>query len=201
MKVLIAEDEETTRRKLETFLDLWGYEVVSASDGTEAWAALQRPDAPNLAILDWQMPGLCGDEICRLARAELGSRALHIIMLTATRMTKADMIAGLEAGADDYLFKPCDSAELQARLKAGERAVRQQMDLIHRLSQHDHPISHFDRDDDLVVCRYCRKMRDDQNKWLVEVNFGSMFPKEGFTQGVCPACLDQQLARIALDEV
>ena len=201
MKVLIAEDEVTTRRKLEALLDMWKYEVVSCADGTEAWDALQKPDAPHLAILDWQMPGLCGDEICRRARATLGEKPLHLIILTATRMTSEDMIAGLQAGADDYLIKPCNTAELQARLKAGERAVTQQLELLQRIRQSEKPLAHFHQTEDVVVCRYCRKMRDDDNRWLIEVSFGSMFPSEGFAQGVCPTCVDEQLARIALDEL
>jgi two-component system, cell cycle sensor histidine kinase and response regulator CckA len=126
MKILIAEDEGMSRHLLENTLRAWGHEVVSASDGAQAWAVLQREDAPHLAILDWVMPGMDGLEVCRKARETVATKSIYIVLLTA-RGDKNDMLAGLAAGANDYLTKPFDRAELQARVQTGGRMVEMQL--------------------------------------------------------------------------
>jgi DNA-binding response OmpR family regulator len=116
MKVLIAEDERTSRRLLEFLLSSWGHEVISTHDGMEAWRVLQSPDAPYLAVLDWAMPGLTGVEVCRMLRATTSSPAVYVLLVTGRR-GKEDIAEGLEAGADDYIVKPFDHEELRARLE------------------------------------------------------------------------------------
>jgi CheY-like chemotaxis protein len=122
MQVLIAEDDPVSRRVLGIALVRWGYEVVATRDGAEAWEALQREDAPRLAILDWMMPGLDGVEVCRRVRESSDLGLFHVILLTA-RDQREDLVAGLEAGADDYVVKPFDHAELRARVRVGERVL------------------------------------------------------------------------------
>lgn len=122
MKVLIAEDEPTSRWMLENTLVRWAYEVIPARDGEEALAALQEPDAPVIAILDWMMPGLDGIEVCRRVREQAREPYVYIILLTV-RGDKAGPLEGMEAGADDFLGKPFDEEELRARLRAGERIL------------------------------------------------------------------------------
>lgn len=124
MKVLLAEDDPTSRRMLEAVLERWGYLVLSAEDGTRAWEILQAADAPRLAILDWVMPGVDGLELCRRIRAREDSSApyTYVVLLTS-RGSKTDVVAGMDAGADDYVAKPFDQHELQARLRAGRRIV------------------------------------------------------------------------------
>jgi len=129
MKALIAEDDSISRRMLEAFLVKWGYEVLAVSDGEEAWGILQGNDAPRLAILDWMMPGRDGIDICRSVRQRKGRAYIYIILLTA-RGQKEDIVAGLEAGADDYVTKPFDPYELRARLRAGRRIVELQEQLL-----------------------------------------------------------------------
>src|SRR5262245_62072221 len=102
MRVLIAEDDAVSRLLLETTLSHWGYEVVATKDGTEAWDALHRPGAPRLAILDWQMPGLDGLELCRRLRADPLTASVYILLLTGKGGTE-NLVAGLRGGADDYL--------------------------------------------------------------------------------------------------
>ena len=128
MKVLIAEDDAVNRLLLQRFLEKWGYEVALAKDGLEAWRALQEEKSPRLAILDWMMPGMDGVQICREVRKLPNHSYLYLILLTA-KFQKQDIIAGLEAGADDYVTKPFDSSELKARLQAGERILRLEEDL------------------------------------------------------------------------
>jgi two-component system cell cycle response regulator len=129
MKVLIAEDDPISRRMLATFLVKWGYEVVVACQGEEAWGVLQGKDAPRLAVLDWMMPGKDGTELCRCVRRRKGQPYTYILLLTA-RGQKKDTVEGLEAGADDYVTKPFDPYELRARLRAGRRIVELQEQLL-----------------------------------------------------------------------
>jgi serine/threonine protein kinase len=120
MRVLVADDEEGLRRSLERWLETWGYEVVTARDGAEAWRLLKRDDAPRVAILDWSMPGLSGLEVCRLLRATPHGGDVYVLMLTA-KQQKDDVIEALESGADDFLSKPFHARELQLRLAKGAR--------------------------------------------------------------------------------
>jgi diguanylate cyclase (GGDEF)-like protein len=128
VKILIAEDEDGTRLKLETLLSKLGYNVIVARDGTEAWELLQRNDAPLLALIDWMMPGLDGVEVCRRVRQSAKVPYTYIVMLTV-KGQKQDLVAGMEAGADDYLSKPFDVDELRVRLRAGERILSLHEDL------------------------------------------------------------------------
>ena len=131
MKILIAEDNETSRRILEAVLVKWDYEVVSACDGNEAWEKLQDNDAPKLIILDWMMPGKNGIELCRKLRSRENVEPMYIILLTA-RDDKNDIVEGLSAGADDYISKPFNTDELRARIDVGRRMVELQDSLIER---------------------------------------------------------------------
>ena len=129
MRILIAEDDPVSRRMLEAFLKKWGYDVLVATNGTEAWDWLQQADAPKLAILDWMMPGMDGVQVCRKLRERAGQPYVYILMLTA-KNRKQDLVEGIEAGADDYLIKPFDVHELQAHLHAGKRILDLQEQLI-----------------------------------------------------------------------
>ena len=129
MKVLIAEDDPVSRRVLEGFLTKWGYELVTTEDGEEAWQALSEEEAPQLAILDWMMPRMDGLEVCRRVRERNVEPYVYILLLTA-KDQKQDVVEGINAGADDYLSKPFDAGELQARLRAGRRILALQGALI-----------------------------------------------------------------------
>jgi diguanylate cyclase (GGDEF)-like protein len=129
MRILVADDDPVFRCEVEALLEKWHYEVVTAADGEEAWQALREDDAPRLAILDWMMPGKDGLEICRQLRHGPQEPYTYLLLLTA-RDEKQDVVAGLEAGADDYLTKPFDAAELRARLRAGRRILALQEALL-----------------------------------------------------------------------
>ena len=129
MRILVAEDERITQRILQALLHNWGDEVVCVSDGLAAWKILEEDDAPRLAILDWVMPGLDGFEICqRLRRIE--NRPYTYVFLLTSRNQGDDLVRGLEAGADDYLTKPINQAELRARLQTGRRILGLQEQLL-----------------------------------------------------------------------
>ncbi|MGA2326429.1 MAG: diguanylate cyclase [Bryobacteraceae bacterium] len=129
MQVLIADDENVSRRMLANMLEKWDYEVVSACDGAEAWRLLEQDNAPQLAILDWMMPGLTGPAVCAEVRRRSKEPYTYILLLTA-RTEKQDLVEGMEAGADDYLTKPFDAQELKVRLRAGRRILELQAQLL-----------------------------------------------------------------------
>lgn len=131
MNILIAEDDPVSRRLLEATLVKWEYEVITCSDGDEAWQAFQQKDAPQIAILDWMMPGLDGIEVCRKVRQMPEPRFVYILLLTA-KGRREDILEGLGAGADDYLVKPFDREELQTRVLVGKRVLELQKRLTDR---------------------------------------------------------------------
>jgi diguanylate cyclase (GGDEF)-like protein len=114
---------------LRNMLSKWGYQVVQAPDGEEAWRVLARGNGPRLAILDWMMPGIDGVEVCRRVRA-LGREPYTYILLLTARTERSDLVEGMEAGADDYLTKPFNAHELRVRLRAGRRILELQAELV-----------------------------------------------------------------------
>lgn len=125
MRILIADDDDVSRLKVEYLLTQWGYEVVAVKNGNEALGVLQGPAPPALAILDWMMPAVDGIELCRRIRRERATSYVYVILLTS-RLGKESMIAGMEAGADEYLTKPYDPEELRLRVRAGQRIIELQ---------------------------------------------------------------------------
>lgn len=129
MKVLIADDDPVLRHLLESALTRWGYEVTVAKDGNDAARELFSDTGPQIAILDWSMPGMDGMQLCREMRQLKPEPYIYIILLTG-KIARDEVILGLEAGADDYLTKPFDPAELKVRLRTGERIIHLQDELI-----------------------------------------------------------------------
>ncbi|MBI5536424.1 MAG: diguanylate cyclase [Deltaproteobacteria bacterium] len=129
MKVLVADDDAVSLHILEHKLVQWGYEVVTAREGNEAWETLQQPEPPRLAVLDWVMPGRDGLQIIRGLRSPTREPYTYLLLLTA-RAQHDDLIEAMEAGADDFLAKPFDPQELRVRLRAGRRIVELQEQLV-----------------------------------------------------------------------
>lgn len=129
MRILIADDDAVHRRLLTTILTKWGHEITVAATGDEAWAKLQLEDSPGLAILDWQMPGCSGPEVCRRLRALRRSPYVYVMLITAMGQ-RQNLLEGLEAGVDDYLVKPFDFPLLQARIAVGQRILEMQRQLM-----------------------------------------------------------------------
>jgi two-component system cell cycle response regulator len=135
MRVLIADDEPVARRMLRAQLEKAGHDVVAAEDGAQALAALTGPDAPRLAVLDWNMPHLDGVDVCRKLRSipPGGAAPYTYVLLLTSRQSQADLVAGLESGANDFISKPVDGEVLRARLRVGERLLEMEAE-IHRYS-------------------------------------------------------------------
>ena len=125
MRILVVDDDAVVRRTLEALLTTRGWEVICATDGEQAYALLQAHDAPQLAIIDWMMPGMSGPELCRKLRASDKTSHMHLIMLTGRAGTD-DMIVGLDSGADDFVGKPVNIEELDARIRAAQRLILRQ---------------------------------------------------------------------------
>jgi diguanylate cyclase (GGDEF)-like protein len=132
MRILIADDSIVSRHLLDATLRKWGYDVVVANDGAEAWNHLQGQDAAKVAILDWVMPGLTGPEVCKRVREHAKDKDTDYtyILLLSSKSQREDLIEGMESGADDYLTKPFDQHELKVRLRAGTRIIDLQRELV-----------------------------------------------------------------------
>jgi phosphoserine phosphatase RsbU/P len=193
MKVLIADDDRVIRRILEAALNEWGYDTVAVSDGQGAWEALQAPDAPRFAILDWLMPGLDGLEVCRRVR-ELPTRLPPYLLLLTVRDTRPDIVAGLQGGADDYMTKPFDHAELHARLQTGLRILRLQEELAAELRRSREALELVKQLQGLLpICGYCKRIRDDRHAWQPLEDYISAHSEARFSHGVCPRCWEEHV--------
>lgn len=173
MRILIAEDDPVSRRLLEAKLVKWGYEVVVARDGDEAWQALQAEQAPQLAILDWMMPGRDGVAVCRDVRELKAESYTYLILLTAQAQEGA-IVTGMEAGADDFIAKPFKSSELKVRLRAGQRIIELQSELIaarealRALATHD-PLTGLWNHEEILRILGLELVRAEREGWSVGV--------------------------------
>lgn len=193
LKILIAEDDNTSRRMLQVMLTKWGYDPLVTKDGNEAWDALRVPDAPRLAILDWMMPGKDGVEICRQMHESSPGDPKYFILLTA-KGRKEDIVSGLEAGADDYITKPFASEELRARVHAGERILHLQTTLANRVRELQEALDKIKTLEGIIpICSYCKKIRDDQSYWQQLESYISQHSQAEFTHGVCPECFEKHI--------
>ena len=194
MRVLMAEDDAVSAKLLETVLTKWGYETVVAHDGKEAWLALQAPDPPQLAVLDWMMPGIDGVEVCRRTRALDRAPRTYIIMLTAMER-KEDLVTALDAGADDYLIKPFHHQELRARIQVGVRILELQVELADRVRELEEALANIKVLRGLMpICSYCKKVRGDQNYWQQVEQYIESHADVEFSHSVCPECYEKEIA-------
>lgn len=191
MRILIAEDDVTSRTFLAAVLKKSGHEVVEKTNGAEAWEALQKSDAPRLVILDWMMPGMDGLEVVRKVRTLTSDPPPYILMLT-TKGEKDDIIAGLSAGADDYLSKPFHPGELRARVEVGRRMIDLQEQRIAQVRDLRQAIEQIKTLQGILpICMHCKKIRDDAGYWEQVEAYVSRHSDVLFSHGVCPECMTQ----------
>ncbi|MBA4062531.1 MAG: response regulator [Isosphaera sp.] len=192
MRILVADDDTVSRKVLERTLAGWGHEVVSAADGEAAWEVLRRDDAPRLAVLDWVMPGLEGPDVCRLVRSLNRPVPTYAILLTS-KGDRADVVAGLDSGADDYVTKPFDRAELESRLRVGERVVSLQQGLADRVKELEESLARVSRLHGLLpVCAWCKRIRNDGDYWQSVEEYVTELTDLRVTHGICPPCLARE---------
>jgi CheY-like chemotaxis protein len=200
MDILIAEDDATSRRILEVLLTKWGHRVVSTRDGKEALSRLLRPDAPSISLLDWMMPGVDGVEICRRLREREDGPPMYLILVTA-RDAKADLVEGLEAGADDYVVKPFQHDELRARLEVGIRMVTLQRELADRVRDLQEALDHVKTLQGLLpICSHCHAIRDPQQDWHALETYLSEHTDALLSHSLCPACYREHYGQYLDDD-
>ncbi|MEO7319585.1 MAG: response regulator [Chthoniobacteraceae bacterium] len=190
VRVLVVEDDERTQKALVFFLLRHGYAATAATDGQVALDILTNRDSPSIVLLDWEMPKLSGLDVCRLLRAMPLQRYIYIIMVTA-RDSAEDLLAAFAAGADDFLPKPADTAQLLARMRSGERVLALELRLEERIAELQQTlleVSHLKRL--LPICMYCKKVRDDGDYWQEIDAFIHERTGTDFSHGVCPVCAE-----------
>ncbi len=185
MKVLIAEDDEISRQVLAAQLRKLGYEVVEAVDGAAAWDEFNRSH-PQILVTDWMMPNVDGPELCRRIRSVHHKGYTYIIILTALDRS-IGYVEGMDAGADDFVTKPVEIAELLVRLRVAERIVRLQ-------------VERKQLEDLLAICPKCKRIRAADDRWeQVESYIGKRTDAQ-FSHGICPDCYSS-IVRPQLDEL
>jgi len=195
MKVLVADDDRIAATVLSQTLRQWEFDVTVVSDGADALRHLRAqgaatPTAPTLAILDWMMPNLEGAEVCRRVRLELPLANMYLMLLTSLE-SKGHIIAGLDAGADDYLIKPFDPDELRARINVGMRVLSLQERLAERVADLQQALTNVKVLHGLLpICSYCKRIRGDDQYWTQVESYISERSDAQFSHGICPPCAD-----------
>lgn len=193
MKILVADDHETNRRLLAAILQAEGHDVIEAKDGGEAVAILNGPNCPPVGLIDWQMPVMVGTDVCRNARVGPNGAQLFLILVTA-RDTAQDVVAGLDAGANDYITKPFDHTELLARVRVGAQMVELQQSLARRVRELEEALAQVKQLKGLLpICGYCKRIRDDHDYWEQVEHYIARHTEVNFSHGVCPECYDHHL--------
>ncbi len=191
LQALVADDDRVTTTMLAASLRRWNFDVTIAGNGEDAWRVISGPAKPSLAILDWMMPGLDGIALCGRIREHPGCAHMYVILLTS-RDSSADTVAGLEAGADDYLVKPFDPNELRARVHTGARVLHLQLRLVEQIAALEDALANVKQLRGLLpMCSYCKSIRNDGDYWQqLEAYIGDHSEAE-FSHGICPTCLVQ----------
>jgi phosphoserine phosphatase RsbU/P len=173
VQVLVVDDDPVFRAQLVALVDVAGYAVSTAENGREAWDMLQVARVP-IVISDWFMPELDGHELCRRIRARRSEPYVYFVLVTS-HGGKQQYLAGMEAGADDFIAKPVDPDELRARLTVAERILG----LRHELQQLEVL---------LPICSYCKRIRNDNEQWeSLETYIERRFETQ-LSHGICPDC-------------
>jgi DNA-binding response OmpR family regulator len=177
MKILVADDDDFSRALLARVLESLGHEVADVADGEAAWVALQREYFPVL-VTDWMMPGISGPDLCRLLRSTQRDNYTYVILLTV-RGGKESYLEGMRAGSDDFITKPFDEEQLATRLGVAERILG--------LRQHVSRLEGL-----LPICAYCKKIRDENQKWQAVEKYVGERSRTQFSHGICPECLTRE---------
>jgi PleD family two-component response regulator len=192
MKILVADDDRIAATVLAQTLRQWEFDVTVAADGAEALRHLQAVVAtPMLAILDWMMPQLEGADVCRRVRLEMPWANMYLMLLTSLE-SKDRVVAGLEAGADDYLIKPFDPDELRARINVGIRVLTLQERLAERVNQLQDALTNVKQLHGLLpICSYCKRIRGDDQYWTAVESYIAERSDAQFSHGICPPCASE----------
>ena len=190
MKILVADDSLVVRRRLASLLTQWGHEVVETKDGEEAWQLLSGADVPPIAILDWVMPEPDGVELCKRIRETPALKKTYVLMLTGMSNPEY-IVTGLNAGANDFIVKPFNEPELQARVNVGVRMVELQAELTNRVTELELAMAEITQLRGILpICAYCKSVRNDQNYWQTVEQYIGNHTDVKFSHGICPKCVE-----------
>ena len=193
-RALVADDDRATVSLVRALLEEWALDVVVAYDGQQTWDTLQQDPTIGLAVLDWGMPGPDGPELCRRIREDAGRTHLYVLLLTA-RDSRADLIAGLQAGADDFLSKPIDPEILHARVNVGLRVLKLRASLAGRVKELEDALSHVKELHGLLpICSYCKHVRTDDDYWQQVEDYVTLHSDLQFSHSICPNCYRRVMA-------
>ncbi|MCD4776767.1 MAG: response regulator transcription factor [Candidatus Aegiribacteria sp.] len=197
MRILVVEDDLSTRKTLFGLLQKCGHDTNAVASGEEAWELIRQPDAPRLILLDWLMPGLDGIHLCKKVRSIDKEDPYYIIMLTV-KDNKKDIVEGLNTGADDYITKPFYPEELRARINAGQRIIEMQNRLRNRAIDLQDSLDHIKiLQGILPICSFCKKVRDDKNYWQQVDDYIETHTEAQITHSICPECMEIHYPEIA----
>ncbi len=184
MKILIAEDDPVSLTILKAALESDGHEVVTATDGSEAWERFEFYPV-RVVVSDWMMPGIDGLEFCRRLRARVTTEYTYFILLTANNPGRENLRAAMAAGCDDFLSKPLDREAIYMRLRVAARILdfTTQIRALKEL---------------IPICMYCKKVRDDSDYWHQVETYIHTCTGSNFSHGICPDCLNKQLAELGM---
>ena len=197
MRVLVADDDPVAAKILSAALRSWKLDDEVVVDGVAAWDSINLQHTP-LAIVDWMMPGIDGPELCRRLRASPATANTYILLLTA-RESSADMVHGLDAGADDYITKPFDREELRARVNVGVRVATLQGKLENRVDELQRALADVRQlEGFLSICSYCKRIRTEEQSWEQMERYISDHSHAQFSHGICPSCFDKAKADFGL---
>ncbi len=187
--VLIADDLEPNRRLLQAILAAEGHPLHEAKDGEEALSLLRTLPGPVVALVDWEMPGLAGIDVCRKVREEREKLPPRFLILVTVRDAREDILAGLASGANDYVTKPFDRGELLARVRIGAEMAELQHALSLRVAELQTAMAEIKQLNGLLpICSYCKKIRDDKNYWHQLERYIATRTDAQFSHGICPDC-------------
>ncbi|HVH68751.1 MAG TPA: response regulator [Gemmatimonadales bacterium] len=178
ISLLVVEDDDVAAAQFSAIATAAGYEVKQAHNGREAWELLQLARIP-IVISDWYMPEMDGPDLCRRIRARTGEPYVYFILVTV-RGGKQQYLAGMDAGADDFIAKPVDPDELRARLTVAERilGLRRELQQLETL---------------LPICSYCKRIRNDKNEWEPLENYIETHFERMLTHSICPDCYSRHV--------
>lgn len=196
MQILIADDEPISRGLARAALAPTGCGIQCVADGNAAWDAVQARREPLVVVLDREMPGVDGIELCRRTRRSGANPPVYIVMVTSAGEA-ADLAAGLEAGADDYVPKPFHVEELRARANVGLRMLALQDSLARRVADLEAALASVRQLRGLLpMCSYCKRIRVDNQYWQQLETYISEHSDAQFTHGICPDCYPAALADV-----
>ena len=194
--IVVADDDAVGRELVSRVLEKAGHPTVTAPDGARAWELIQSVKPP-IAVLDWDMPHLTGLDVLRRIKLTVDRTPPYVLLLTS-RTEVRDRVRGLTVGADDYLTKPFEPAELVARVEVGLRVVQLQRSLAARVAELEDALAHVNRLERLLpICGHCKRIQSGE-AWHDLENFLASRTGVRFSHGACPGCAERWLAEDGL---